>query len=137
VPNIQKLLTPAPLAIVCSTLLFVGCGPSSGVGIGEVTGTVTLDERPLAGAMITFVPMDNVKESYGYTNEDGHYELVYKQDIKGAYIGQHHIRIETVSEEEPVEKLPVRYNRQTELTEVVESGVNKIDFDLTSKPKSK
>jgi len=121
--------------MVCCALLLVGCSSGDGVAIGKVTGTITLDAQPLAGAMITFVPDENVKESYCYTDENGHYDLEYKQGIQGAYVGQHRIRITTATEEQPKEKLPVRYHQQTELTAVVESGVNKIDFDLTSESK--
>lgn len=121
---------------ISSILVFVGCSQSNHIVLGEVTGTVSFDSQPLAGAMVTFVPDDNAaKESYGHTDENGHYELLYKPNVKGAVAGAQHVRITTATEHKPKERLPLRYHRRTILTSVVEAGVNKIDFDLVSKSK--
>ncbi|MCR9293891.1 MAG: DUF4198 domain-containing protein [bacterium] len=135
------------LSLVCGLLVLIaGCGNSS---IGRVTGTVHLDGQPLEGAVITFYPvtagaaaqgMRGGGASYGRTDAEGKYELVYNRDEKGAELGEHKVVITTLEEggggdygAGSPEKLPKRYNVETELTATVTSGSNTIDFlDLTS-----
>lgn len=123
------------LAFVCA-----GCGDST---IGSVEGTVTFDGQPLKGALVTFVPKEGGRPSYGRTDEDGRYELHYSNDKDGALVGSHKVMISTErggdeDAEDPKkrksvkEKVPARYNKKTELTAEVESGSNTINFDLDS-----
>ncbi|MBW3539735.1 MAG: hypothetical protein KY476_05645 [Planctomycetes bacterium] len=51
----------------------IGCGGSEDVLV-PVSGTVTLNGKPLAGAEVHFVTAKF--EGYGKTNTEGHYELV-------------------------------------------------------------
>ncbi len=123
--------------------VFVGCGNSD---VGLVTGTVKLDGQPLEGAVITFYPVvegsgkaNRGGASYGQTDAEGKYELVYNRSEKGAEIGPHKVVITTLEEgggdygPGTPEKLPKRYNVETELTAEVTPGRNTIDFlELTS-----
>ena len=131
--NTWKLHRPAGLLLAALLLAAAGCG---GAGdrpeLGQVEGTVTLDGNALAGATVTFQPQEG-KASRGVTDAGGHYELIYLRDIKGAVIGPHKVTITTASEAAPQEKLPARYNRQTELNKEVAAGANTIDFPLESK----
>lgn len=114
-------------------LVVPGCGSSDGrPELGRVEGTVTLDGAALPGATITFQPAQG-KSSRGVTDAEGHYELVYLRDIKGAVVGSHTVTITTASEASPQEKLPARYNANTELKKEVAAGSNTIDFALESK----
>ncbi len=112
-------------------LLLCGCG-SSGPPLADVEGTVTLNGKPLEGALLEFQPQGMGSPSYGSTDAQGHYELLYTQEKTGAMIGSHLVRITTLNENERIlERLPPEYHRDSEITkEVVAGETNVIDFDL-------
>ena len=116
--------------------LAVGCGKS----LSGVSGTVTLDDKPLEDAFVEFSPTSG-RPSVGRTDEDGHYQLEYSTRKSGVEAGDHVVRIGTYQEAsidmktgEPTAKVeevvPEKYNRQTTLTAHVKPGKNDIDFDL-------
>lgn len=127
------------VALSCS-----GCGSSVKTDLGQVQGTVTLDGSPLANAQVVFSP-DGGRPSTGVTDDAGKYTLTYIRDTKGAKIGKHSVRIESVpppsepTAENPegvgafVEKIPAKYNAETQLTAEVKPGENTCDFQLVSK----
>jgi hypothetical protein len=138
----------ARLISVGLILLLAGCGGGPGKTV-PVSGQVTLDGKPLAKALVTFVPAarPGVKErlpsSLGTTGEDGRYSLVLNTDSKtsGAVMGKHQVMI-TVGAEgssgdtKPTfhKQLPEKYNRKTELTcDVPDGGRADANFDLKSR----
>jgi len=125
-------------------LVAAGCSQSGDrPSIGAVTGTVTLDGQPLAGAWVIFYP-DGGRCSGGITDELGKYELLYLDDVKGAKVGHHKVVISTLMQ--PVdspdgvakgERVPRNYNSLTSTTleASVEPRSNIFDFPLESKKK--
>ena len=120
-------------------LLMCGCGGAGDVPpLGEVTGTVTFDGKPLPGATVKFQPVDGGRQSRGMTDEQGHYVLAYSTTETGAKAGKHKVQIEYnyVMGEGPagaMVEIPAKYNTQSELTKEVKPGEeNVIDFELTS-----
>lgn len=123
--------------------LSVGCSKSGGPGLGYVEGVITLDDKPLDGAEVSFEP-EGGRPSIAFTDNEGHYVLMFTGSQEGAVIGKHTVRIlsargasggegdEPKVESRP-ELLPARYNVDSELTVEVKSGSNQCDFDLTSK----
>jgi hypothetical protein len=125
------------------SLLATGCGSS--YSLGTVTGTVTLDGKPLPQATVTF-SRGQGRMSVGTTDDQGHYQLLYTVNQQGAEPGTHTVSIATqidagsgegdlAAVEGRKELLPPRYNDKTELTAEVKPGRNTIDFDLTSAAK--
>jgi hypothetical protein len=121
-----------------STLLLSGCG-SGDLELGSVSGTVTLDDRPLAEAIVEFQPASG-SPSEGVTDSAGKYQLRHTAKKKGALLGKHQVRItlstRTDAQGQKVDVsqlLPARYNRNSELTAEVKPGSNKFDFPLKSK----
>lgn len=125
-------------------LLLTGCGgqASDQPDLGTVSGTVTLDGEPLAGAMLVFSP-EKGRSSMAITNDEGQYDLIYIGDTRGAKLGPHKISITTAqadnSEEAGGEEatpfkenIPAKYNAESSLTEEIQAGDNQIDFALTS-----
>lgn len=116
-----------------TAVLVTGCGG----GLNEVTGTVTLDGRPVAGLEVRFEPKDPSigTTAIGYTQADGTYKLHYPGDKTGAPAGDYTVSI-TGGDEPPEGGKPVRvarkYNSDSELTATVKSGQNTIDFAVTS-----
>jgi len=117
----------------CLLLLSGACNRNQGPVLAPVSGTVTLDGKPLAGAGVVF-KQEGARKSVAWTDEAGRYELTYFRDDKGAVIGEHKVIITTAdSEAEIPESLPARYNQESTLKETVEAGKqNVIDFALTS-----
>lgn len=106
--------------------------------LGTVSGKVTLDGAPLAGAFVRYYPTTG-RASGGVTDEEGNYELVFIRDEMGAVLGKHVVRITTRNEDDDPfgtqgsEKVPARYNKESTLEVTVEEGDNTFDFDLESK----
>jgi hypothetical protein len=113
-------------------ILLCGCG-RQGPKLGQVQGTVTLDGQPLKHAAVIFEPKAGGRASMAVTDASGHYELTYLRDAKGALIGPHRVKISTASEDDPKERVPARYNKQTTLGAEVTAGANQHNFKLTSR----
>lgn len=129
IPSARTACRFASLAL--SVVFLAGCG---GAQFGSVSGKVTLDGEPLAGATVEFSP-EGGSPAYGVTDEQGRYTLLFSADQKGAAVGQHRVRIFSFNEGRPREKerVPVKYNRQSDLVRDVKRGQQTFDFDLTTK----
>jgi hypothetical protein len=119
------------LAVAAATV-FAGCG--GGPQFGSVSGRVTLDDQPLAETTVEFQP-ESGSPSYGVTNDNGDYTLAWSADQPGAQIGKHTVRITSFNEgnRRIPERVPPRYNRQSELVREVRGGSQRIDFELRGK----
>jgi len=121
--------------ITFTLLLLSGCSSD----LSTVRGKVTLDGKPLADAFVEFTPqIPGGSMSFGKTNLSGNYELMFSHSKQGAMPGESVVRITTadvgdMGKPNTPEKVPARYNRNTELRVVVEEKkANVLDFDLTS-----
>jgi hypothetical protein len=113
---------------------WTGCGASK-PNVAPVHGRVTLDGQALPNASIVFHGADN-STSGGKTDKDGNYELIYKRGIMGAAIGTNHVTIleDTLITHRP-QRVPARYNQDSDLQRDVNPGDNVLDFDLTTEGK--
>lgn len=125
-------------------LLISGCGGESvkdAPKLGTVTGKVTLDGSPLAGATVTFTTADN-RTSIGTTDASGIYKPTHGP-VAGVVIGENTVKItptikrehdqEGKVQEIPSANIPAEYNTETKLKATVKSGANTFDFELKSK----
>ncbi len=131
-----------------------GCGgPSDQPELGQVSGTITLDGKPLSGVAVVFQP-DDGRPAHGTTDANGKYELTYIRNIRGTKVGHNRVEIAPSEEAEEDEgdsgdedadgpqpkrpansrkrSVPARYNTQSELEADVKSGKNTFNFDLES-----
>ena len=116
--------------------LSIGC--QKGPQLGQVTGVVTFEGKPIEKATITFTPLDG-QVAHARTAADGSYMLQFADGRPGAMLGDNVVSIETYRVDvdaqdnvfEHKEILPAKYNVQSELTRVVEPGKNLFDFKLT------
>jgi hypothetical protein len=119
--------------------------------LGEVTGTIKLDGKPLSGITVVFQP-ESGRPASGVTDAEGNYELTYIRQTKGAKVGPNRVEIapseDGESEEAEAEEgesesvtsptrsgkptIPARYNVRSELKVDVKAGTNTFDFDLES-----
>lgn len=115
-----------------------GCGGGSGPELFSVSGTVTLNGKPLPNAELIFQPKEGAP-SYGKTDAEGYYELTYSRDRSGALAGSHTVSITTAIEDEDgntaEELLPTKYNIDTELSAMVSDDSEPIDFKLDGEGK--
>lgn len=112
-----------------------GCS-NSGPKLEKVSGRVTLDGEPLEGADLEFQPQQG-SPSYGTTDDDGDYKLMYTRDKKGAMVGEHTVRITTSTtatdergnEIKVPQRVPPEFSRKGVVKEV-KPGRNRLNFDL-------
>jgi hypothetical protein len=135
----------------CALVCAAGCG---GPRLATVTGKVTLDGTPLAGATVSFYPIGQPADpadavaSTGTTDDNGEYSLETTKDQRGAVVGTHRVSISLVNAQvgdnderrprrrgrQPLgDKVPARYNDKTELTFEVKPGSNRADWELKSR----
>src|SRR4051794_6559010 len=81
-------------AMACAWVLAVAAGCGSGAGV-PVSGTVRLDDQPLADVVVTFIPDAQTKGPQGTarTGPDGKYELVNAQGKKEMAPGTYRVTI--------------------------------------------
>lgn len=142
------------IALACIPLcIATGCGSAPRadyhkLDLVEISGTVTLDGEPLAGALVTFEEPDQTF-SYGRTDAAGRYQLMLNSEKSGVLRGEKLVRIRTATaategeedEEDPDakpvadadrERVPGCYNRHSQLQVMVREDDASFDFDLTS-----
>lgn len=124
------------IGIVLGGVALVGCGGSEKTA--SVSGTVTLNGVPLAGAIVRF-QRPGGSPSAGVTDASGRYVLTYTRSVRGAEVGSHRVSISTRSPGDPdadpprppvAEQVPAHYNSATQLTAEVNSRANQFDFTL-------
>ena len=135
----------AAVSISCAS----GCSPS-GLPVAPVTGTITLDGKPLQGARVCFQPRSAGNAliaggpSYGETDESGRYELATLNGMRGAVVGEHRVMISTQKKKADPEgtarvivlaeeRVPEAYHNKSTLARTVpEAGLSACDFSLFS-----
>ncbi len=86
------------LVCLAALALFVGCGTSTGPKTVPVTGTVTLDGTPVAGAVVTFSPeAADGRAATGTTDGSGRFELTTTVSGDGAVPGSYFVGISKTS----------------------------------------
>jgi hypothetical protein len=113
----------------------VGCGDPN---LGSVSGTVTLDGKPVPNAAVKFFPTGTTgAPSFGKTDSNGNFTMWFSESKSGAWIGQNRVQITTgdvgvAPGMGTKETIPIAYNEQSTLVETVKPGKNKIDLKLSS-----
>jgi len=105
--------------------------------IAPVSGTVTMDGKPLGGVAVVFESERGVL-SFGNTDDKGRYSVSYIRSAKGAGLGRNVVRIRTptMGPSSPLQKdkIPAIYNTASTLAVDVTKGRNVFDFSLASQP---
>ncbi len=152
--GLRAIWRSAWLAAAGSLILVCGCASrSSGPELVAVTGTVTLDGKPLQNGIIRFLP-DVDRQTSGpiasaVLNKEGQFSLMSPGGRAGVVAGHHFVTL--ICDELPVHEvspgvftngdktclLPKRYadEKTSELTAEVPAGGGVIDFALTSSGK--
>ena len=127
---------------VCTTLFLallagcLGCFSSySGPPLGEVTGIVEVNGKPVEGVIVAFTPIEGGRGSTGTTDASGNFRLIYSTTQTGAEVGRHYVQVssdslidpDNVNTRKPTSTIPAEIAAQTREVEV-ESGSNTIDL---------
>lgn len=142
------------VALILAALLACGgCGGADSAGVRvAVQGEVKLDGRPLAAAVIAFHCGEGDKKMVAMgIVENGKYQL---DAAKGPWVGRARVQFQPkpIAEKDfdaaieqaarwrqppklVVMDMPPQYGEKSTLTvDITQSGENKFDFDLTSRP---
>jgi hypothetical protein len=136
--------------LVLALLLLAPAGCGKGYKLASVSGRVTMDGRPLAGAEVSFTPVDGGKDvpyASGMTDEQGNYKLsVGGSTSDGAVVGENLVRVshdkrrgsKKVSPQDlahgRLDEIPAKYNDQSKITFTVPpGGSSEANFELSSK----
>jgi hypothetical protein len=139
------------LAGLIGILLLAGCGGDGHIGRYPVTGSVTVDSRPAAAAVLLFCPVGGSPEfqkvrPMGITKDDGTFVLTTFGGSDGAPAGQYKVLITWPAQskgpsrdgrvEAGPDRLQGRYNNleKSPFTVEVKSGATNLPpFELKSK----
>lgn len=132
-----RCLTPFVLIAVGA---IVGCSGDA-FSTADVTGTVTVDGKPVAGIMLEFEPERVGKKilptAYGMTDAEGRYEVSRvggPGGKPGAVVGMNTVRLS--APEGSGSKVHPYYADQGAFERQVAEGENVFDFEIESRPKA-
>ena len=125
-------LLPLLIAVVLSPI--IGCGGADHPDLGTVTGTVTIDGKPMAGVNIAFMP-EVGRPSTAVVDEQGRYELLYTEGLAGTKVGPNKVSFSWPTGVSGI-AIPARYAEKSELKAEIKPGSNTFDYDLKSDPGS-
>ncbi len=154
----MKYTNSLTLLTLLSAIALLGCGgPRADYSLVDLVkghGTITLDGTPLPDAVVTFEDPTDDTMSYAKTDANGNYTLQFDSEMSGVKVGKKVVRISTTrkllalagkpGEEDsdgdpaevktkPVELVPDKYNKNSELTADVVQGTTQYDFELLTK----
>jgi len=143
-----RLASCAAVLLAVVALCLSGCGSSDGYTLVPVSGMITLDGQPLAGATVSFQRSGGEATvgpgSGAVTDASGKYELKTAEanSHPGAVVGMHVVRITGVQDQRdasddtqhPLVKdpVPLRYRDPGLNFDVPADGTDKANFELTS-----
>jgi len=89
-PYSSRILRIAALVTLPSLMALAGCDKGDYPEMAKVTGTVTFKGKPVSNMMVNFMPSDG-RPSWGKTDAEGKFSLVYDADYNGAKIAHHRV----------------------------------------------
>ncbi len=144
--TIPRLASAAAL-VGLAAVIVGGCGKP--YSVVPVSGTVTLDNKPVEGVVVIFQPVagpgviDPGPGSSGMTDASGKFtlHLVTDQKKAGAVAGKHRVTLGTKREQAPDDDtikvtkslIPPKYEKTPQEFTVPAGGTDKADFRLTSR----
>lgn len=90
--NLPQYARVSSLAILLGLLHVAGCGPTRPT-MYPVSGVVTLDGKPLAGASVALVPIAEGMLAVGTTQPDGSFQMQTFENNDGARPGKYRVTV--------------------------------------------
>jgi hypothetical protein len=85
----SRFLHVALFATLPVLFAFAGCGNGDNTKIARVTGTVTYKGKPVSNMTVNFI--SDGRPSWGKTDADGKFEMIYDEDRKGVKLGRNKV----------------------------------------------
>jgi hypothetical protein len=100
--------------------------------LGEVSGTVTKEGKPLVNAYVSFIPVDEkAGGATAYTDDQGYYELKYTEGVDGAVVGKNRVEVSLVGPDgREVVPATTPYGLGSREIEEVKEGSQTIDIKI-------
>lgn len=131
-----------PIATLFVAALVLGCEnePQASIQTCEVVGKVLLDGKPLENAKVVFLPQEtgsgtpSYPLAFGTTDKQGRFPLkrvaVVSDQLKQIPHGRYRVIVSNIID--GIERIPKRYNLQTELVYDLETEepFSRPEFDL-------
>lgn len=117
-----------PLILSCC----LGCGPT--IPTASVTGTITINGKPVQGVEVQFVPEAKIRPSIGMTDEKGRYTARFLTTQSGVALGKCVVQFSIYRGESTRNYLPKKFNEDAAKNpdfnlDVVKGGIV-FDYDL-------
>lgn len=126
---LKKSLVMAALLTLVSS---VGCsGASDQPELGEVSGIVTLDGKPVVGVNVVFKP-DIGRAAAGNTDAEGNYSLQYLEGVEGCKLGPNTVSFDWPPGSTNAIGIPAKYNDTAPFKFEVKPGSNSFDLKMES-----
>jgi hypothetical protein len=142
-------MSSARWVILVLSALPAGAGCGRTPLLAPVSGTVTLNGKPLPNVQVEFWPETSAPRSTGMTDEQGRFTLVTDTGSPGAVVGSHKVilhdlaiygemgfrpREDTNIKDKPA-RFPFRYTdaRQTPVRLTVEAGGSRFDIPVEAR----
>jgi hypothetical protein len=88
---IRLLVWAIPLVV--APLVSVGCSRSDGPATYPVAGTVRVNGKPAASALVAFHPLDGSVRPTGRVRDDGTFALTTREGADGAPTGEYRVTV--------------------------------------------
>jgi hypothetical protein len=89
----MRFLKFSSMALSLLTLLSAGCGSSAHPDVVPVSGTVSYQGQPLAGAQVVFHNDKSPRAAAGETDAQGNFKLTTFEPGDGAIIGEYRVSV--------------------------------------------
>jgi hypothetical protein len=121
---------PFDRCIWIAAVLLACCGCNKGPPVGKVSGKITYKGQPVGQARIDFRPVGDGKQSVGYSDNQGQYEMQFTMSQSGALVGRHKVSVRMESEpgQKPV-PVPDKYAK-SQVDYEVKPGSNVFNIEL-------
>ncbi|AMV33387.1 hypothetical protein VN12_14775 [Pirellula sp. SH-Sr6A] len=130
------MFRPASFALSCCALLLFGAlsGCANRIPTASVTGTITINGKPVEGIEVQFVPEAKVRPSIGMTDAQGRYRAEFLTTQSGVVLGSCVVQLSIYRGESMKNYLPKKFNEDAASNpefnlNVVEGGIT-FDYDI-------
>lgn len=110
VPEPHRVFLNGLATLLIVALPLTGCGGGAEpppVDVHPVSGTVTFNGSPVAGATVTYKSQTQARGAFGVTDQNGVYKLTTFSNGDGAVAGKHDVTVTKIADTQAVDNVGV------------------------------